>query len=145
ADRLEEHGRGNRVTAMLAQEANHAQFVLEPGDVGVEIHPVDALHFQGHMLLQDFREGLGQSHGRLRLRASALRGHPTAWRSHEPEGLPLPVWRRDRSRLHYVSTGRVPALHLVGLRRSLVRAALPSVLPSPVIAMTTLPLGTSGR
>ena len=44
---------------MMAQEADDAPFVLEVGNGGVEIHPVDTLHFEGHVLTQDLGKGLG--------------------------------------------------------------------------------------
>ena len=46
-----------RLAAMRAEEPGHAALGLEPRDVHVEVHPVDALDLQGHVVAQDLRHG----------------------------------------------------------------------------------------
>jgi hypothetical protein len=38
---------------MQNEEVDDPLLVLEPWHVGVEVHPVDALQLEGHMLVQD--------------------------------------------------------------------------------------------
>jgi hypothetical protein len=42
---------------VVAEEANHADVALELGDVDVEVHAVDALDWQSHVLAQDSSDG----------------------------------------------------------------------------------------
>ena len=51
---------------MKAAEGDHAPFGLQLGLVDVEIHAVDAFHFQSHMLTDDFRNSARYTHGWLR-------------------------------------------------------------------------------
>jgi hypothetical protein len=39
---------------MVPEERGHAAFVLQLRDIGIEVHPVDALDFQRDVLPQDF-------------------------------------------------------------------------------------------
>ena len=51
-------GRGGKLGAsMETEKGDHAEFALELGDVDVEIHPIDALQLQRHMLIDDFCDG----------------------------------------------------------------------------------------
>jgi hypothetical protein len=59
-----EQGRGgDEVSAVVAEEADHAEVALELGDVDVEVHAVDALDFQGDVVPEDVGDGLGYTHG----------------------------------------------------------------------------------
>ena len=53
AHRGHQRGRGKRVPAVVAEEADHAALILQAGHVQVEGHPVDALDLQGDMLGED--------------------------------------------------------------------------------------------
>ena len=57
ADGRQQGGGGEEVAAVVAQEADHAQFPLQLRDVDVEVHAVDALDFQSHVLAQDSCDG----------------------------------------------------------------------------------------
>jgi hypothetical protein len=46
-----------RVTSVRAEEGRHAAVVLQLGHVDVEIQPVDALHLQRRVLLENFAHG----------------------------------------------------------------------------------------
>ena len=48
---------GEGRSAVKAEESSHATVSLQPGLVDVEVHPVDAFDFQGHVLLEDFGNG----------------------------------------------------------------------------------------
>ena len=39
------------------EEGDHSPFILQPRDVHVEVHPIDALQFQRDVLVDDFRDG----------------------------------------------------------------------------------------
>lgn len=53
ADRLHQRRRRKRRPAMKPKEVRHASIILQPRLIDVEIHPVDALHLQRHMLVED--------------------------------------------------------------------------------------------
>jgi len=83
ADRLQQHRRRDRVAAVAAEETNHSKFMLQFRNVSVEVEPVNALHFQRDVLAQDFGQGAGDTHGRLRSaspRPALASRTPTAWR-----------------------------------------------------------------
>jgi hypothetical protein len=48
---------------MGAEEGSDLTFALEPGLVNVEVHAVDALDFQGHVLANDFGDSAWYTHG----------------------------------------------------------------------------------
>ncbi len=53
ADRFQQ-GRGReRVTPVVAQERHHSLHVLQTGLVDVQVHPVDTLHLQDHVVCED--------------------------------------------------------------------------------------------
>jgi hypothetical protein len=57
ADRGEQGGGGEEMSAVVAKEADHAEFALELGDVDVDVHAVDAFNFQGDMIAEDGSDG----------------------------------------------------------------------------------------
>ena len=63
ADGGEQCRRGEEVPAVLAEEADHAEFALELGDVDVEVHAVDTFDFQGNVIAEDSGDGLRYTHG----------------------------------------------------------------------------------
>jgi hypothetical protein len=50
ADWLHQRRGGERVAPVVAEEADHPALRREPGDVHIQVHAVDALHFQRHVL-----------------------------------------------------------------------------------------------
>jgi hypothetical protein len=54
ADRVHQRRGGERVPAVFAEKRGDPTLVLQPGHVHVQVHPVDALHFQRDVLGQDF-------------------------------------------------------------------------------------------
>jgi len=50
---------GKGVPEVVPKEAHHAGLVLELGDVEVQVHPIDALDLQGHVV----GENLGHTSG----------------------------------------------------------------------------------
>jgi len=66
ADRVHQSRGGDRVPAVVPEEPDHPALRLELGDVHVEVHPVDALHFQGHVVAEDLRHGSWYTYGWLR-------------------------------------------------------------------------------
>ena len=54
---------------MPADEPQHALDDLQPGNVDVQIHPVDPFRFQGDVLLENLGHIMGYGHRRLRLLA----------------------------------------------------------------------------
>ncbi len=91
-----------------AQEGHHTLHVLEPRLVNVEIHPVDALHLQGHMIGENISGASGYGHDGLRS-TQALCGHPPLRAVQAgPSG---PASRLDRSlRSSDVTRHRCPPL-----------------------------------
>jgi hypothetical protein len=59
----EQGGRGEEVSAVIAEEADHAEFALELGDVDVEVHAVDAFTCQGDVVAEDVGDGAWYTHG----------------------------------------------------------------------------------
>jgi hypothetical protein len=56
ADRVHKSGRGDAMSSVVAQEAGDALFKLQISHVHVQVHAVDAFHFQGDVLVEDFRD-----------------------------------------------------------------------------------------
>ena len=55
--RLQQGGRGDEMTQVIAQEADQPHIALELRHVGVEVESVEALHFQGDVLAEDVGQG----------------------------------------------------------------------------------------
>jgi hypothetical protein len=64
--RIHQGGGGEAVAAMEAPEVGDGLVGLEPGDVEVEVHPVDALEFEGDVFVEDLGDGAWYGHGGLR-------------------------------------------------------------------------------
>ncbi len=67
------------MSPVKAQERGNTTLALELGLVDVEVHAVDTLDFQGHMLADDFGDGARYTHGWLRS-SWLFEGPPTAKR-----------------------------------------------------------------
>src|SRR5713226_8352194 len=88
-----------RVAEVLPEEAHNPHLVLELGDVAIEVHPIDPLDLQCHVLAQDFRHTACYTHFRLRF----ADGCPT-WTTHRLGGFMIggrfyrtPFSHRNRS------------------------------------------------
>ena len=57
ADRGHEHRGGKHLAPVRAEEGRHARVELEPGDIHVEVHPVDAFDLECRMVFQDLTHG----------------------------------------------------------------------------------------
>jgi hypothetical protein len=57
----------NRCPQVTAAEGSDAALAGELGDIGVQIHPVDALQFQHDVFLLELGEAAGYFHGEFRL------------------------------------------------------------------------------
>jgi hypothetical protein len=79
---------------VLSQEEHHSVDELQLGHVDVEVHPVDALHFEGDVIGEDFGGTAGYGHIGLRS-TQAHCGQPTASGGS----------KRDRKAPHLGSTG----------------------------------------
>jgi len=53
-----EGGGSDRLASMLTKELHHPAGILQVGDVGIEVHAIDALHFQGDVVFQDRGDAL---------------------------------------------------------------------------------------
>ena len=56
AHRRHQGGGGKRVAPVETEEGDHSPFILQPRDVHVEVHSIDALQLQCHVLVDDFRD-----------------------------------------------------------------------------------------
>jgi hypothetical protein len=65
-DLRQRRGRGDRQPQLPMQIADQSLRVLQLRDIDVEIHPVDALHLEPHMLGQDISDGSRYGHDGLR-------------------------------------------------------------------------------
>jgi hypothetical protein len=81
ADGGEQGGGGGAVSAVVAEEADHAEFTLELRPIDVEVHAVDALDLQSNVVADDFGYSAYYSHGWLRSSRS-ITDQPTAVRFH---------------------------------------------------------------
>src|SRR5918992_6220962 len=108
--RIHEGRGGEGVSPVKAPERGNTTLALELGLVDVEVQAVDTLDFQGHMLADDLGDGARYTHGWLRS-SRLLEGPPTAKRFY---------WGCFQYTPFLGTTGAF--LHLVGLRRSLVRS-----------------------
>src|SRR6266566_6561167 len=118
-DDRHQRGGGEGGAAVLAKEVGHPAGVLQPGHIHVQIQAVDALNFQSHMLSQDGSNRVWYAHTALWL-WDALRSQLTATRSYMESAYRTPFVPATRGSPVPPSTNANP-VHLVGLRRSLVR------------------------
>ncbi len=58
-DRVHQRRGHEREPAMALEEADHPQLVLQTGLIEVQVHPVDALDLQGHMIRKNVGNGAG--------------------------------------------------------------------------------------
>src|SRR3982751_1210537 len=63
---IHQRRRGKGMTAMAPEELHDSGFALQRRHVHIEVHPVDALQFERHVLVQDFGYALWYAHFRLR-------------------------------------------------------------------------------
>ena len=54
ADRIHQSAGGELVATMESKEAGHTLFPLQSRNINVQVHPVDSLDLQRHVLLQNF-------------------------------------------------------------------------------------------
>jgi len=93
-DLTEQIDNGWRARRKALQKAQHAFDDLQAWNVDVQVHSVDSLNFQHHMLAQDLSNALCYSHLRLRLLDGPF-GSPTALRSHPQTRFDTSVLRRQ--------------------------------------------------
>lgn len=62
ADLVEQRRGGDLVAAVLAEESDHLPADLEVGDVGVQVHPVQALDVEGDVAVQEIVDVRDTSH-----------------------------------------------------------------------------------
>ena len=58
-DRVHQRGRHEREPAVALEEPDHPELVLKPRLVDVEVHPVDALHLEAHMVFENIGHSAG--------------------------------------------------------------------------------------
>jgi hypothetical protein len=120
ADRVHECGGHERLAPVLAEEGRHTAFPMEVRHVDVQVHPVDPLHFEIDVGVEDFNHRTRLWYVHCGLRSTTVpRDQLPPRRPHVGSTLSHPV-RLDRSPLLQHDGNEVTALHLVGLRRSLV-------------------------
>jgi hypothetical protein len=56
-------GGSNGLAAMKPEKTSRLLFRLQLGLIDIEVHAIDALDFQGHMVADDFSDGAGYTHG----------------------------------------------------------------------------------
>jgi hypothetical protein len=56
---IHEHRGGEAMSAMKTPEGGHPRVGLPAGPIDVEIHAVEAFDFQGDVILEDVRDGVG--------------------------------------------------------------------------------------
>jgi len=83
-DLRQRRGRGDRQAQLPVHVADQAPGVLQLRLIHVQIHPVDALGLERHMLRQHFGDGAGYRHHRLRSGNRRPAGPPTAQPVHTP-------------------------------------------------------------
>ena len=94
ADRGQRRGRGDRQAEMLLDVADHPAHVLQPRLVHIAVQPIDALDLEDDMVGEDFGDGAGYLHHRLRSTGGQSRptnrtdGSYTRDRSVRPRGIP---------------------------------------------------------
>src|ERR687888_286317 len=118
-DRVHEGRGGEGVSPVKAQERGNTTLALELGLVDVEVHAVNTFDFQRHMLADDFGNSARYTHGWLR----------SSWLFEGPSTAKRFYWGCFQYTPFLGTTGAF--LHLVGLRRSLVRLSFRSPLTWP--------------
>ena len=111
--------RGKTLAPMNPQVAHHGSNRLQMRDVDIQVHPVDRLDLQHHMVTQDFRRRSRYAHRGLRS-STGPRTHRAS--SSYNQGSPC---RLDRS----PHTPPRMLIQLVGLRRSLASVGLTRMAP----------------
>jgi len=66
ADRIHQRRRRERLPPMRFEEPRRSLGTLQPGYVRVEVHPIDPLQLEGHVLFQNLAHSM-YAHGRLQL------------------------------------------------------------------------------
>src|SRR3982751_1377376 len=128
ADRVHQGAGNKRVSAMVAEEPDHAQFPLQLRYVHVQVHPVDSLDLQADVIGKHFRYASWYAHFRLRYDFD-LSGSTAASAAYILGENCSQFSIVDRSLVSlYPLPSRNNEVHLVGLRRSLVRSYLSCVL-----------------
>jgi hypothetical protein len=61
------------MAAVTDEEAGHPAAVRQPRHPDVEIHPVDALHLDSHMIIEDVGDATRYGHHKLRSGRAASR------------------------------------------------------------------------
>jgi hypothetical protein len=90
-DRRQRRGRGDRQPQPPMHEPHQARRVLQLRHVDVEVHPIDALHLEHHMIGQDISHSARYRHDGLRS-DGGLTGQPNRYgRFHTPDGTPVTV------------------------------------------------------
>jgi hypothetical protein len=64
--RVHQRCRGVVVAAVAHEEALHPTAVRQPGLPHVQIHPVDRLHLEGDVIVEDIGDAARYGHSRLR-------------------------------------------------------------------------------
>jgi hypothetical protein len=86
ADLGQRRGRGDRQPQLPVYVGDQTSRVLQPGDVDVAVHPVDALDLENHMIVQDIANTARYIHDGLRseIRRPAPTGQLLPQGSHIP-------------------------------------------------------------
>jgi hypothetical protein len=66
AHRIHQRGGGIHVAAVAGEEPRHPAAIGQPGLPDVQVHPVDALSLEGHVIRKDIGQGARYRHGKLR-------------------------------------------------------------------------------
>jgi hypothetical protein len=62
-DGTHESGGSDGLASMLTKESHHTAGILQGGDIGIHVHTVDVLYFQGDVTFQDGGDALWYVHG----------------------------------------------------------------------------------
>lgn len=108
---------GKPLASMNPQVPQHASHRLQGGHINVEVHPVDRLVLKHHMITQYVRHGSCYRHRGLRS-STGPRTHRAS--SSHIQGMSLQARPESTHIDRYPQLLRL-RIHLVGLRRSLVR------------------------
>jgi len=69
--------RGDWQIQLAMHEPDQPARVLQPGHIHVEIHPVDSLHLEHHVIVEDISDSARYGHDRLRSGGRPV-GQPSA-------------------------------------------------------------------
>src|SRR5687768_5683644 len=121
---------------MPSKEAHRSFRNLQPRNVRIQVHPVDAVEFERYVLAENVTDAICYAHGWLQLTCSQGHRRLSAQTNTESASAPLPVlgWSRFSA-----------LLHLVGLRRSLVRRLRGRNAPQATGAPKAWPSNAAGR